>query len=45
MKVKLKDVNSMIISDDKCTVMLIKAPKRRYRAIIRVYYKKLKNLK
>lgn len=40
MKVKLKNVNDMVVSDENITVMILKKPKRRYRTIIRAYYKK-----
>lgn len=40
MKVKLKQVNDLIISDDCVSVFVIKKPKRRYRTIIRSYYRK-----
>lgn len=40
MKVKYKSVNEMIVSDEHIRIMIIKKPKRRYRAIIRANYKR-----
>ena len=39
MKVRLKDVNDMVVSDEHMNIMIVKKPKRRYRTIIRAFYK------
>lgn len=40
MKVKVKPVNYMVVSDEHINIMILKKPKRRYRTIIRSYYKR-----
>lgn len=39
MKVRLKDVNDMVVSDEYINIMIVKKPKRRYRTIIKTFYK------
>lgn len=40
MKVKYKSVNSMAVSDDNITIIILNKPKQRYRTIIRAFYKR-----
>ena len=40
MKVKIKKVNDLIVCDEHMRIMIIKKPKRRYRTIVRAFYKR-----
>lgn len=40
MKVKYKSVNDMVVSDEHIRIMILKKPKKRYRTIIRTFYKR-----
>ena len=40
MKVKIKNVNDLIVCDEHIRIMIIKKPKRRYRTIVRAFYKR-----
>ena len=40
MKVRIKKVNDLIVCDEHMRIMIIKKSKRRYRAIIRDFYKR-----
>lgn len=37
---KVKQVNDMIVSDEDINIMIVKKPKRRYRQIIKAFYKR-----
>lgn len=39
MKIKIKKVNDMAVTDDNFNIIIIKKPNRRYRTIIKTYYK------
>ena len=40
MKVKINKVNDLIVCDEHMRIMIIKKPKRRYRTIVRAFYKR-----
>ena len=44
MKVKIKKVNDLIVCDEHMRIMIIKKPKRRYRTIVRAFYKRIHTL-
>ena len=41
MKVKIKKVNDLIVCDENMKIMIIKKHKRRYRTIVRAFYKRI----
>ena len=40
MKAKIKPVNDMAVSDEHLSIIILKKPKRRYRQIIKAYYRR-----
>lgn len=40
MRVKIKPVNDMAVSDEHLNIIILKKPKRRYRQIIKAYYRR-----
>lgn len=42
MRVKIKPVNDMAVSDEHLNIIILKKPKRRYRQIIKAYYRRRK---
>lgn len=40
MRAKIKPVNDMAISDEYLNIIILKKPKRRYRQIIKAYYRR-----
>lgn len=42
MKVKVKPVNDMAVSDEHISILIIKKPKRRYRQIIKAHYTRMR---
>lgn len=41
MRVKIKPVNDMAVSDEHLNIIILKKPKRRYRQIIKAYYRRM----
>lgn len=41
MKAKIKPVNDMAVSDEHLSIIILKKPKRRYRQIIKAYYRRV----
>jgi uncharacterized spore protein YtfJ len=41
MRVKIKPVNDMAVSDEHINIIILKKPKRRYRQIIKAYYRRM----
>ena len=41
MKAKIKPVNDMAVSDEYLSIIILKKPKRRYRQIIKAYYRRV----
>ena len=41
MRVKIKPVNDMAVSDEHLNIIILKKPKRRYRQIIKAYYRRV----
>lgn len=39
MRVKIKPVNDMAVSDEHINIIILKKPKRRYRQIVKAYYR------
>lgn len=39
MRAKIKPVNDMAVSDEHLNIIILKKPKRRYRQIIKAYYR------
>lgn len=44
MRVKIKPVNDMAVSDEHLNIIILKKPKRRYRQIIKAYYRRMVEL-
>lgn len=40
MKIKVKPVNYMTVSDEHISILIAKKPKRRYRQIIKAHYRR-----
>lgn len=40
MRVKIKPVNDMAVSDEHLNIVILKKSKRRYRQIIKAYYRR-----
>lgn len=41
MRAKIKPVNDMAVSDEHLNIIILKKPKRRYRQIIKTYYRRM----
>lgn len=41
MRVKIKPVNDMAVCDEHLNIIILKKPKRRYRQIIKAYYRRM----
>ena len=41
MRVKIKPVNDMAVSDEPPNIIILKKPNRRYRQIIKAYYRRM----
>ena len=41
MRAKIKPVNDMSVSDEHLNIIIFKKPKRRYRQIIKAYYRRV----
>lgn len=44
MRVKIKPVNDMAVSDEHLNIIILKKPKRRYRQIIKAYYRRMQKI-
>ncbi len=42
MRAKIKPVNDMAVSDEHLNIIILKKPKRRYRQIIKAYYRRVR---
>ena len=41
MKVKIKPVNELVVSDEPMRILIVKAKKKRYKTIVRTFYKRM----